>query len=177
MALNTVELIPSATSYSPFSLGRVKLCSRPDPNILQDNTHQLFIKTLTWSEWFYWSHNEQTNWKTWPKFILPAEHGVGLGSEDGWVDHKTCVVYNQSDSFGSPQTARTLLDIFAHVDHVRAEGFTMRFAIEQAGGACFLRPGTRGARWAAWVPFTVWGINMEVKTGVKQYKWSFPVPT
>ncbi len=58
MALNTVELIPSATSYSPFSLGRVKLCSRPDPNILQDNAHQLFIKTLTWSEWFYWSNNE-----------------------------------------------------------------------------------------------------------------------
>lgn len=47
MALNTVELIPSATSYSPFSLGRVKLCSRPDPNILQDKAHQLFIKTLT----------------------------------------------------------------------------------------------------------------------------------
>lgn len=34
IARNTVEPIPSATSYSPFSLGRVKLCSLPDPNIL-----------------------------------------------------------------------------------------------------------------------------------------------
>lgn len=35
MALKTVELIPSATSNSPFSLGRVKLLSRPVLNILQ----------------------------------------------------------------------------------------------------------------------------------------------
>lgn len=35
MALKTVELIPSATSNSPFSLGRVKLLSRPEPNILK----------------------------------------------------------------------------------------------------------------------------------------------
>lgn len=37
IARNTVEPIPSATSYSPFSLGRVKLCSLPDPNILLKN--------------------------------------------------------------------------------------------------------------------------------------------
>lgn len=35
MALKIVELIPSATSNSPFSLGRVKLLSLPDPNILK----------------------------------------------------------------------------------------------------------------------------------------------
>lgn len=34
--LNTVALIPSAISYSPFSLGRVKLYSLPGPNILKD---------------------------------------------------------------------------------------------------------------------------------------------
>lgn len=33
---NTVALIPSAISYSPFSLGRVKLYSLPGPNILKD---------------------------------------------------------------------------------------------------------------------------------------------
>lgn len=38
MALNTAELIPSATSNSPFSLGRVKLCSLPDPNILKQRS-------------------------------------------------------------------------------------------------------------------------------------------
>lgn len=37
MARNTVELMPSATSNSPFSLGRVKLCSRPEPNILESS--------------------------------------------------------------------------------------------------------------------------------------------
>lgn len=35
MALKIVELIPSATSNSPFSLGRVKLFSLPEPNILK----------------------------------------------------------------------------------------------------------------------------------------------
>lgn len=35
IARKTVELMPSATSYSPFSLGLVKLCSLPDPNILK----------------------------------------------------------------------------------------------------------------------------------------------
>lgn len=42
IALKTVELIPSATSYSPFSLGRVKLCSLPDPNILCKRNFDLF---------------------------------------------------------------------------------------------------------------------------------------
>lgn len=37
MALKTVELMPSATSNSPLSLGRVKLLSRPEPNILKTN--------------------------------------------------------------------------------------------------------------------------------------------
>lgn len=41
IARNTVEPIPSATSYSPFSLGRVKLCSLPDPNILLKNKSNL----------------------------------------------------------------------------------------------------------------------------------------
>lgn len=41
IARNTVEPIPSATSYSPFSLGRVKLCSLPDPNILLENNSNL----------------------------------------------------------------------------------------------------------------------------------------
>lgn len=36
-ALKTVELMPSATSNSPFSLGLVKLLSRPEPNILKTN--------------------------------------------------------------------------------------------------------------------------------------------
>lgn len=36
IARKTVELMPSATSYSPLSLGRVKLCSLPDPNILEE---------------------------------------------------------------------------------------------------------------------------------------------
>src|SRR4029434_9294702 len=40
MALKTVELMPSATSNSPFSLGRVKLCSRPEPNILNKQTNK-----------------------------------------------------------------------------------------------------------------------------------------
>lgn len=37
---NTVALIPSAISYSPFSLGRVKLYSLPGPNILKDIRQQ-----------------------------------------------------------------------------------------------------------------------------------------
>lgn len=36
----TVALIPSAISYSPFSLGRVKLYSLPGPNILKDTGQQ-----------------------------------------------------------------------------------------------------------------------------------------
>ncbi|TNN27569.1 hypothetical protein EYF80_062285 [Liparis tanakae] len=42
MALNTVELMPSATSNSPFSLGLVKLWSRPEPNILEHKHHAGF---------------------------------------------------------------------------------------------------------------------------------------
>lgn len=40
IALKTVELMPSATSNSPLSLGRVKLLSRPEPNILRTNKHK-----------------------------------------------------------------------------------------------------------------------------------------
>lgn len=42
IALKTVELMPSATSYSPFSLGLVKLCSLPEPNILKHRNFELF---------------------------------------------------------------------------------------------------------------------------------------
>ena len=56
IALKTVELMPSATSYSPFSLGRVKLCSLPDPNILK-------IKKL----WFNLSIKAQTKMLTFLK--------------------------------------------------------------------------------------------------------------
>lgn len=44
IALKTVELMPSATSYSPFSLGLVKLCSLPEPNILKHTNFDLFSK-------------------------------------------------------------------------------------------------------------------------------------
>jgi len=44
MALKTVELMPSATSNSPFSLGRVKLWSRPEPNILKNRQQKGFFK-------------------------------------------------------------------------------------------------------------------------------------
>ena len=46
MARNTVELIPSATSYSPFSLGLVKLCSLPEPNILEEDSFKFIIAII-----------------------------------------------------------------------------------------------------------------------------------
>lgn len=38
---NTVALIPSAITYSPFSLGLVKLYSLPGPNILKDTSNNI----------------------------------------------------------------------------------------------------------------------------------------
>lgn len=45
---NTVALIPSAISYSPFSLGRVKLYSLPGPNILKDTRQQCYHLQSSW---------------------------------------------------------------------------------------------------------------------------------
>lgn len=45
---NTVALIPSAISYSPFSLGRVKLYSLPGPNILKDTRQQCYLLQSSW---------------------------------------------------------------------------------------------------------------------------------
>ena len=44
---NTVALIPSAISYSPFSLGLVKLYSLPGPNILKDTSNRITSSNRT----------------------------------------------------------------------------------------------------------------------------------
>jgi hypothetical protein len=64
MARNTVELIPSATSYSPFSLGLVKLCSLPEPNILEEAGFE-FIVAIIFHSLLY----RTNNYHYWTRFL------------------------------------------------------------------------------------------------------------
>lgn len=93
MALKTVELIPSATSNSPLSLGLVKLYSLPDPNILRER--KTFGLKLTIPLIF-------CNIPLIKYFAVPSQHGVGLSSEDSRVHHEAGVVHDQSDPLGRP---------------------------------------------------------------------------
>lgn len=122
MALKIVELIPSATSNSPFSLGRVKLLSLPDPNILKITTSaggyapasNLGLTDAKRRGSCYRRTATACGRR------LPSQHGVGLGGEDGRIDHKSGVVHDQSDSFCEPQA--TAVAVFAaqvvHVDGI-----------------------------------------------------------
>lgn len=123
------------------------------------------------------------------KYTVPAQHGIGLCSEDGRIDYKTRVVNNQSDSFWGPNvsvsdggTCSSLLGILVDENHFsNSQAFERAFSAGQAAvaaayhpaaagaaGRDSLRPWTTGPRWWATISFTVYTQMGRTKSHQKQ---------
>lgn len=76
---NTVALIPSAISYSPFSLGRVKLYSLPGPNILKDTQATVLPSPSRILHRWNFSPFFTVSWKTpFPSYNIILNRAPGL---------------------------------------------------------------------------------------------------
>lgn len=139
----------------------------------------LLISKILWASLLFvlvlCSHNNS-------KCTVPAQHGIGLCSEDGRIYYKACVVNNQSDPFWGPNvsvsdsgTGSSLLGILVDKDHFsNTQAFEGAFSTGQAAvttahhptttgatGRDSLRPWTTGPWWWATISITVYKHKVE----------------
>lgn len=125
-----VELMPSATSNSPFSLGRVKLLSLPDPNILKPSQEPQEHKEAKHTGLAVLDLHSNRSDRDAER--LPSQHGVGLGGEDGRVHHEAGVVHDQGDSLPEPRPAAVAL-LAAQLVHVDGVGQSLGAELRHGG--------------------------------------------